>query len=83
LSYCADDIGELKLRPAKIGIHVNIQQAAATKNELPGKDDQAQVEPFHETRDEREYQKLGKPDQYHGFAGLAGAVILDLLKIFR
>jgi hypothetical protein len=34
---------------------VNIQQAAATKNQRAGEDDQAQVERFDETRNEREY----------------------------
>ena len=62
---------------------MNIQQAAATENQRPGKNDQTQIEGFHETRYEREYQKLWEADQYHGFAGLSGAVILDLLKIFR
>jgi hypothetical protein len=34
----------LKLWPAKIGIHVSIQQAVAAKNQLPGEDDQTQIE---------------------------------------
>jgi hypothetical protein len=62
LSQRADDITELKLRPAKLGIHVNIQQTTATENQRPDKDDQTQVERFHETRNEREYQKLREPD---------------------
>jgi hypothetical protein len=81
LSQRPDDIGELKLRSAEFGIHADIQQTAAAENECPDKDDEPQIELLHQTRNNWEYQKLGEPDQYHGFAGLPGAVILDLLKI--
>jgi hypothetical protein len=77
------DYMRVKLRPAKLGIHVNIQQTAATENQRPDKDDQPQVKRFHQPRDDWKYQELWEPDQHHGLAGLFGAVLLDLLSSAR